>query len=307
MMAISATLFLNSCEMLDADIALSEDFNPVEKLAFGLAGHPGAFKPGPGLEHKGQPGRCFEIVFPVTLVYPDKTTKVAASKEAFNTLLEDWKKANSGSKARPVLAFPFEVTLLDGSTVTVENEDGLKALAETCKPEGAPRGGICGGCFTPVFPVTISFPDGTSKTVNSAEAFKAAMEGWRNANPQATGHPQIVYPYSVKVKRDSSIVLLKNADDLKALLAACKEERPHRPSCFSIVFPVTIVYPDGKQESATDQKDYVEKVRTWRRNNPNAQGRPEMKFPITLKFTNGTTRSVASMEEWKAAALSCRN
>ena len=81
---------------MDADIALSEDFNPTEKLAFGVAGHEGA---GPKGGPKGF-GKCFDIVFPVTVIYPDKTTKEVASKEAYMTLIKSWKEANPASKER---------------------------------------------------------------------------------------------------------------------------------------------------------------------------------------------------------------
>jgi len=309
LMAIMGGLFFTSCEQMDADISLSEDFNPTEKLAFGLTSQVGADSMGHRNGGKGGPmafGKCFDIVFPVTVIYPDKTTKEVASKDAYMTLIKSWKEANPESKERPTLAFPFEVTLADGSTATIENEDGLKTLATSCRPEGGSKGGICSGCFTPVFPVTIAFPDGTSKIVASATEFKAQLDAWRKANSSSTGHPQIAFPYSVKLKLDSSIVVLKNTDDLKALMAACKEGRPHRPSCFSVVFPVTIVYPGGKEESATDQKDFVTKVRAWRTANPTATGRPEMKFPLTVKFTDGTTKVVNSKEDLKTTASSCK-
>jgi hypothetical protein len=55
MMAFSAALFFTSCEQMDADIALSEDFNPIEKLAFGVAGHEGAGPKGHGRGEKEAP------------------------------------------------------------------------------------------------------------------------------------------------------------------------------------------------------------------------------------------------------------
>ncbi len=261
------------------------------------------------VEKKGDPvalENVLTLFFQLPLFILTKQPKRLPVKDAYMTLIKSWKEANPESKERPTLAFPFEVTLEDGSTATIENEDGLKTLAMSCRPQGGPKGGICGGCFTPVFPVTISFPDGTSKVAASATDFKAQLDAWRAANTSSTGHPQITFPYSVKLKLDSSIVVLKNADDLKALMAACKEERPHRPSCFSVVFPVTIVYPGGKEESATDQKDFVTKVRAWRTANPTATGRPEMKFPLTVKFTDGTTKVVNSKEDLKTAASACK-
>jgi hypothetical protein len=100
LVAICGTLLFTGCEQMDADIALSEDFNPTEKLAFGVAGHQGAGPMGLGRGEKGGPGfgKCFDIVFPVTVIYPDKTTKEVASKEAYMTLIKSWKEANPESK-----------------------------------------------------------------------------------------------------------------------------------------------------------------------------------------------------------------
>ena len=39
LVTICGTLLFTGCEQMDADIALSEDFNPIERLAFGVAGH----------------------------------------------------------------------------------------------------------------------------------------------------------------------------------------------------------------------------------------------------------------------------
>ncbi len=70
LVAICGTLLFTGCEQMDADIALSEDFNPTEKLAFGVAGHQGAGPMGLGRGEKGGPGfgKCFDIVFPVTVI-----------------------------------------------------------------------------------------------------------------------------------------------------------------------------------------------------------------------------------------------
>ena len=71
LVAICGTLLFTGCEQMDADIALSEDFNPTERLAFGVAGHEGAGPRGHGGGEKGGPrgfGKCFELVFPVIAV-----------------------------------------------------------------------------------------------------------------------------------------------------------------------------------------------------------------------------------------------
>lgn len=55
LVAICGTLLFTGCEQMDADIALSEDFNPTERLAFGVAGHEGAGPRGHGVGEKVDP------------------------------------------------------------------------------------------------------------------------------------------------------------------------------------------------------------------------------------------------------------
>jgi hypothetical protein len=97
-------------------------------------GHPG----GNGGGHQGGgnqgPKHCFEIVFPVTLKFPDNTTAVATTSADVKTLSQNWKKANPTVKGRPEIVFPITVVMTaDSTTVVVASKEALKTLREDCK------------------------------------------------------------------------------------------------------------------------------------------------------------------------------
>ncbi|MBT8229244.1 MAG: hypothetical protein KJO50_03230, partial [Bacteroidia bacterium] len=56
----------------------------------------------------GRPG-CFELVFPVTIEFPDATTAEVDSYENMKETIRAWKEANVDSEDRPQLVYPIDV------------------------------------------------------------------------------------------------------------------------------------------------------------------------------------------------------
>lgn len=186
-------------------------------------------------------GHCYELVFPVTIVFPNATTVEVDSFPELKTALRDWKIANPTSTERPSLKFPVSVINKDGEIITVSDEAGLKTLRDSCdmgEPHGprgprgghgrGPRGGGHGNggecaCFQIVFPVTIAFPDGTTKQVADQRAFQDAIKTWRQANPTATAKPELKFPVTVKLS-DGTTQAIANAEALKALKESCTDD-----------------------------------------------------------------------------------
>jgi len=90
---------------------------------------------------KGGPGgwafhevpKCFELVFPVTVIFPDETMVEVADKTAMHDTWKAWKEANPSVKGGPVFEFPIQV-LKDGETepVTINSKEELEALRKSC-------------------------------------------------------------------------------------------------------------------------------------------------------------------------------
>lgn len=86
---------------------------------------------------KGKDGcdlkECFELVFPITYIMPDGLEVSGADKEILWTGIKDWYIINSESKEKPALQYPVDIIFDDGTTMTIANEEALKAAYELCE------------------------------------------------------------------------------------------------------------------------------------------------------------------------------
>ena len=80
--------------------------------------------------------RCFKLVFPVSIDFPDGTNTEFADKSALKSAIRTWKEENPDAEERPVLAFPVDIELEDGTIVNITNAEELQAQKESCKSEG---------------------------------------------------------------------------------------------------------------------------------------------------------------------------
>ena len=88
--------------------------------------------------HKGHRFRgmfCFKLNFPLTLVFPDETEQEVAGPREMHVTLHKWKRDNQDVEERPEIQFPIEVTMEDGTVVTVEDKEALMELKDSCGGE----------------------------------------------------------------------------------------------------------------------------------------------------------------------------
>lgn len=89
---------------------------------------------GPGHHgHFGKDRPCFRPVMPFTLSFPDGTQVEIDTPQELHQVLREWKQNNPGSQEHPVFAFPITVRLRDGSLITVNSADELRALKQACR------------------------------------------------------------------------------------------------------------------------------------------------------------------------------
>ena len=174
------------------------------------------------------------------------------------------------------------------------------------------------GCFELVFPVTLFLPDGTTAEVGSYDEMKQTLRAFFATNGHIGGgdrpHLTFVFPISV-VSQDGDLISVNSQDELLALRADCRgrfgDQGPQGHSrrwlsCFEIVFPITIEFPDGTIAQADDRQELHQLIRTWRHDNPGVPGRPKMVFPITVKMTeDGTLVTVDNRQELHDLKESC--
>ncbi len=166
-----------------------------------------------GLNH------CFNIVFPLTIAFPDGTDLTVADRQELAAAIREWRINNPDAEERPTLAYPYDVELQDGTILTISSDEDRIDLRETC---GGPVGDGHGEpCFTVNFPVSVGFPDGSSVEVNSREEALTAIMEWAEANPGATERPGIIYPITVTFTEDGTTQEVNSRLELRQLRRDC--------------------------------------------------------------------------------------
>jgi hypothetical protein len=243
---------------------------------------------------------CFRPVFPLTVVFPDGTTQEVDNRFQLKMAVRDWVDANPGSDERPELQYPFDVTLQDGSVVTVNSPEDVQALLEECQPDGSN-----GPCFRPEYPLTVVYPDGNTAEVNNRSELRMAIREWVEANPGSDERPELQYPYNVTLQ-DGTVVTLESQEDLQALLEECGHDGPNRP-CFRPVFPLTIAFPDGTTQEVDKRAEFRMTIRAWVIENPDAEERPTIAFPYELTLQDGTIVTINNQDELDALLEDCED
>ncbi len=186
---------------------------------------------------------CYELIFPVTIELPDATTAVVNDYQEMKNVIRAWYTANGtggGSGTFPhggnrfQFVYPISVLNDSGDVITVNNKQELHDLRADCpggfSGHGGGHHGHGGGhhghgnhlrCFDFVFPVTISFPDGTTASAASGSEMRQLISDWRKNNPGVQGRPQLVFPVTVRMVADSSLVVVNNKMELRQLKKDC--------------------------------------------------------------------------------------
>ncbi len=174
------------------------------------------------------------------------------------------------------------------------------------------------GCYELVFPVTITFADGSSVEVDSYETLKNAVKEWRRNNPRVKTRPTLAFPYEI-INKEGEYISVTDINVQRSLKLACRKDffdnngpngHNNRPKiCFMPAFPYSVLIPDGTVVTLTAKEDrrlLHEAIKTWKENNPDSKERPELIFPLNVLLADGTTVTVASKEELRLLKESCK-
>lgn len=172
------------------------------------------------------------------------------------------------------------------------------------------------GCYELVFPITLTYPDGSvSEDINSYEELAAAVKAWRQDNPRVRIRPVITLPFSV-LNEEGELITLETREEVMRLRMECKRDffENHGPMghngrgkfCFRLQYPISIEYPDGTVESYASRQELHMALRTWKKDNPGIDVRPALVFPLSVIMEDGTVVTVNSKEELKQLKEDCK-
>lgn len=177
-------------------------------------------------------------------------------------------------------------------------------------------------CFELVYPVSLESIDGDVIEVNSAEEMQALKT-------QNRGKLKLVYPVDI-IYANGDLITVEDCVQMKQVFDDCGIEKPNgnkkggkkgfgksnhfnaawgkdlTTPCFEIVFPVTVIFPDGTLAAMEDKEALHDAWSTWKKANPKTKGGPEFQFPVQI-LMDGETEPVMvnSKEELQAIRKNC--
>ena len=194
------------------------------------------------------------------------------------------------------------------------------AVKEDCQEEWEIR-----ECFSFVYPVTYTMPDGsTMEVTGDDEDGWSALKAWYEDN---TGYeevmPELSYPVDIvfETEEGESVTTLNSEEELELAKRDCREEweegegeeeweegEDDGRDCFEMVLPITFVMPDGSSLTVSEEEDWLN-VRLWYEENGDVEEEPSYQFPVDILYEteNGNTMTVTinSIEEMEAAEEEC--
>lgn len=170
------------------------------------------------------------------------------------------------------------------------------------------------GCYEFIFPLSITFEDGSTMEIADYLAFRNALRTYREANPDAA-HPTLNYPIDV-FTQIGTIITVDSVEAMRELRMECRkmffERHSHKGHrfrgkgfCFKLSFPVTIEFPGGSVLEAAGRPALKGALRAWKIQNPNNEERPHLQFPLTVEMEDETEVTVESQEELQALKEGC--
>ncbi len=175
--------------------------------------------------------------------------------------------------------------------------------------------GNCGkfGCYEFVFPITVSFADGSTAEVSDYRNLRETLRTYREDNPDSS-RPILGFPLEVTTD-EGEVITVSSREELHELRIQCRRDffRKHHHKghrfrgmfCFSLNFPLSIALPDGSTVELVDRIELKETLRTWKHENPESEERPVLVYPLTVSMEDGTEVTVESKEGLLALKDTC--
>ena len=163
-------------------------------------------------------------------------------------------------------------------------------------------------CFDLVLPVTYVMPDGSTITVSSYDDDNwADIKVWYEANSDAEEKPALQYPVDIsfETREGSTTLTVTNDEEMRGAYGRCGSGRDddRDRECFELVYPVTYLMPDGSTITVENDEDW-DPIKDWYDANPNAEGRPELQYPVDVVLDDETF-TVNSAEEMGEIKREC--
>lgn len=262
--------------------------------------------------------RCFNLVFPITFNMPDGSSVIVESDEEGNwDVIKSWYEANPDSEEKPEMEFPIVINY-ENDTYTLNSSDELQGAYSRCEPRRKrDEHKRKRHCFSLVYPVSYTLPDGSVMDVASDdEEGWAAVKSWYSDNSEFEGvMPELAYPVDIlyETEEGETVITINSDEEMGVAKRDCHENwdedegDDEERRCFDVVLPVTFLMPDGSSLVVAEESDW-RSIDEWYVENSDVEEEPDYQFPIEVVYDSeegSNTVVINSQEELQAAEQDC--
>ena len=272
---------------------------------------------------------CFSLVFPLDITLPNGTTLTTTSEENLEDAVDAFYEANPDTEEDPTPVFPITVILKDGSQTDINNDEEFEDLLVMCDDYDYYDEEEIIICFEIDYPITLIFADDQRLEVNNDEELKEAILEWEATNDNEE-EPTVDYPINITLDNGMNVVIT-NDDELEEVFDSCYEDYDcdddhddegdddddddndddddedyddENEDCFDLDFPLTVAFGDERQ-TVENYDELDETIDAWEIAYPDSNNEPELVFPISITFEDGTQKDIASEEGLDAVYDDC--
>lgn len=224
---------------------------------------------------------CFDIDFPITIIFPDGTSQTVNSEEEIETSIDAFYEANQDVEEEPTLDYPVTVTLEDGTTQVLNTDDDLEALIEICEmgedEEDEEYDGEEGDSED-------EDDEGDSEDEDEDEDDEGDSEDSDDEGNSEDSDDEDDEGDSEDSEDEDEFL-----DDL----------------CFEFNYPITVVLPDGSSQMVNDENELEDGIEDFYDANPDVETDPTLVYPVTVTLEDGTTQELNSDEDLFTLIDSC--
>ena len=257
---------------------------------------------------------CVDYVYPVDVELSDGSVVTVNNYSEFDDLYNDF-----STNIMPVdMVYPFDV-IQNGNTVTVANAVDFQIMIDDCMTANGYVVGIDSNIPSDtafvqansdfIYPITLIYNDGSTEVINNFSEYSNALLY------MTRDHYPIEFQYDIQVTSTLSgeIITVHNISELYNALNYFYTidwsdyvhfQLPHTSefiNCFTINYPVTLVYTDGSTLTVSNDAEYDQ--------NLNLAGNPDefaydFVYPISIT-QNGTVITLNNLQDFNAVYLNC--
>jgi hypothetical protein len=247
---------------------------------------------------------CFDFNYPISLMYNDGTTASIADDNEFGQAIQDQTNAHYIIN----FVYPFDVTK-DRQTMTISDDTDFVNLVNSCQTINTnyptPTQTFC---FDFVYPVTLELDDNSMVVVNNSTEFDDLVMNGQN------GHFVIDINYPFDVEQNGVTSTIANSVEFQALMDSCYNSGGPSgqvyyanllPSyifdgCFTLNYPITIVYNDGTTQVVNNNTEYDDALM----NSTSTHYVVDYQYSFTIT-QNGNIVTINDINEFYNALNSC--